>query len=241
MDPQGMSDKEWHQVIDAMEEVGPYYERVNWLITFGMVDKWRKRVAAYAEPEDVVLEIGSGPGSFTRHLRSKTILALEPSSDLSDISKELLDPERVTFLKGVGEMIPLADSSVDKVFCVFSFRDFFDRKTGADEMIRVLRNGGEVFIVDIAKPPSGPLAKMLEFHVKHMVPPLTRVAVPSVVRERWTRDPYRTLVDTYVAYGSTRVHEDLLRRSGFDDVSTEYLGLNGATMTRGKKPWKSMC
>jgi len=241
MDPQGMSGKEWHQVMDAMEEVGPYYERVNWLITFGMVDKWRKRVAAYAKPEDVVLEIGSGPGNFTRHLRSKTIFALEPSSDLSDISKELLDPERVTFLKGVGEMIPLADSSVDKVFCVFSFRDFFDRKAGAEEMIRVLRSGGEAFIVDMAKPPSGPLAKMLEFHVKHMVPPLTRVAAPSVVRERWTRDPYRTLVDTYEAYGSTRVYEDLLRRSGFDDVSTEYLGLNGATMTRGKKPWKSMC
>jgi len=241
MDPQGMSDKEWHHVMDAMEEVGPYYERVNWLITFGMVDKWRKRVAAYAKPEDVVLEIGSGPGNFTRHLRSKTIFAIEPSSDLSGISKGILDPERVTFLKGVGEMIPLADSSVDKVFCVFSFRDFFDRKAGAEEMIRVLRNGGEVFIVDMAKPPSGPLAKMLEFHVKHMVPPLTRVAVPSVVRERWTRDPYRTLVDTYEAYGSTRVYEDLLRRSGFDDVSTEYLGLNGATMTRGSKPWKSMC
>ena len=241
MDPEGMSHREWHQVMDAMEDVGPYYERVNWLITFGMVDRWRKRVASFAGPDDVVLEIGSGPGNFTKHLRSKTVFALEPSSELSNVSKEILDPERVALFKGVGEKIPLADSSVDKVFCVFSFRDFFDRKAGAGEMIRVLRDGGEVFIVDMAKPPPGPLAKMLELHVRHMVPPLTRLAVPSVARERWSRDPYRTLVDTYEAFGTTKVYEDLLKRTGFDDVSTEYLELKGATMTRGKKPRKSTC
>jgi demethylmenaquinone methyltransferase/2-methoxy-6-polyprenyl-1,4-benzoquinol methylase len=239
MDPDGMSDKEWRQVMDAMEEVGPYYERVNWLITFGLVDKWRKRVAALAGPEDVVLEIGSGPGNFTKHLASKTVFALEPSSELSALARQTLDRGRIEFLKGVGESIPLADDSVDKVFCVFSFRDFFDRKTSVEEMRRVLRAGGEAIIVDMAKPPSGPLAKMLEFHVKHMVPPLTRVAVPSVAKERWTRDPYKTFVETYRAYGSTKIYEELLTRSGFEHVGTEYLEMKGATMTRGKKPWKS--
>jgi len=239
MDPQGMSGREWHDVMDAMEEVGPYYDRVNWMITFGLVDKWRKKAASIAGPDDVVLEIGSGPGNFTKHLISNQVFALEPSSELSSYAKQLLDHDRVTFLKGVGERIPLTDRSVDKVFCVFSFRDFFDRRAGAEEMHRVLRDGGEVVIVDMAKPPPGPLAKMLEFHVKHMVPPLTRLVVPSVARERWTRDPYRTLLDTYDAYGSTNVYEDLLKRTGFSDVSTEYLELKGATMTRGTKPWTS--
>ncbi len=239
MDHQGMTRTEWRDVMDAMEEVAPYYERVNWLITFGLVDRWRKKVAAVAQPDDVVLEIGSGPGNFTRHLVSREVYALEPSGELSAFSKELLDPDRITLLRGVGEKIPLASESVDKVFCSFSFRDFYDRKVAAEEMLRVLREGGEAVIVDMAKPSEGPLAKMLEMHVRHMVPPLTRMAVPSMVRERWARDPYRTFVKTYEAYGSTEVHEDLLKRAGFSDVSTEYLELRGATMTRGKKPWKS--
>lgn len=239
MDHNGMTRNEWRDVMDAMDEVGPYYERVNWLITFGLVDKWRKKAASLAGPEDAVLEIGSGPGNFTKHLTAREVYALEPSSELSTVSKDILDPERVTLLRGVGERIPLADDAVDKVFCAFSFRDFFDRKAGAEEMFRVLKEGGEVVIVDMAKPPQGPLAKMLEFHVKHMVPPLTRVAVPSVARERWARDPYRTFIETYKAYGTTEVYEDLLKKAGFLDVSTEYLELKGATMTRGKKPWKS--
>lgn len=239
MNFEGMDHGEWHEVIDAMEEVGPYYERVNQLITFGLVDRWRESAAALANPDDVVLELGSGPGNFTRHLQSHKIFCIEPSGELAAISRKVLDPERVTLLRGVGEKIPLADSVVDKVFCVFSFRDFYDRAASAEEMRRVLKNGGEVVIVDVAKPPAGPLAKLLELHVRHMVPQLARIAVPSLARERWTRDPYRTFVETYEGFGSTKIYEELLMRSGFSEISTRYLELKGATMTRGKKPWKS--
>lgn len=225
--------------MDAMEEVGPYYDRVNSLITFGMVDRWRKRAASLARPEDIVLEIGSGPGNFTKHLKAGTVVALEPSSELSAHATRLLGSDRVGFLRGVGERIPLADRTVDKVFCVFSFRDFFDRRAGIDEMLRVLREGGEAIIVDMAKPPPGPMARMIDFHVKHMVPPLARIAAPAAAKERWSRDPYAKLLETYKAFGSVDVYEKALRDGGFVDVATEYLEMRGATMTRGKKPWKS--
>ncbi len=239
MDPRGMSAGEWRDLMDAMEEVGPYYERVNWLITLGMVDRWRKKVAAIAGPEDTVLEIGSGPGNFTKHLAARSILALEPSSDLSKTAARSVDPERVTFLRGVGEELPMASDSVDKVFCVFSFRDFYDKERGLGEMHRVLKEGGEAILVDMAKPPPGPLAKMLDIHVRRMVPPLTRIAAPAAAKERWARDPYAKLLETYAAFGSTKVYENLMKKTGFSEVTTEYLELKGATMTRGKKPWKS--
>jgi len=196
-------------------------------------------VASVAGPEEVVLELGSGPGNFTRHLRAGTVIALEPSSELSAYATRLLNNDRVGFLRGVGERIPLADRTIDKVFCVFSFRDFYDRKASIDEMLRVLREGGQAVIVDMAKPPPGPMARMIDFHVKHVVPPLARIAAPSAARARWTRDPYAKLLETYEAFGSVDVYEKALRDGGFVDVATEYLELRGATMTRGTKPWKS--
>ena len=239
MDHMGMSESEWREVVESLEDVGPYYDKVNSLMTFGLVDRWRRHVAAHAKPEDVVLEIGSGPGNFARHLLSGRVYCLEPSDKMISASKQVLDGQRVDLLRGVAERIPLSDGSVDKVFCVFSFRDFRDRAAGVDEIHRVLRPGGEAFIADIAKPPPGPMAKMLEMHFRHLVPVLARVAVRPEARAVWARDPYTKLLETYRAFGSPEMHEGMLRNHGFADVSTEYLELKGAAMTRGKKPWKS--
>jgi demethylmenaquinone methyltransferase/2-methoxy-6-polyprenyl-1,4-benzoquinol methylase len=239
MDSRGMSRTEWQELVGSLEDVGSDYEKVNSLMTFGLVDKWRRRVAMLANDDDVVLEIGSGPGHFTRHLKSRTVYCLEPSTELAKSSKGVLDMERVTLLKGVAEKIPLADRSVDKVFCMFSFRDFFDRPAALGDMNRVLREGGEAVITDVAKPESGPLSKMIEMHFQRLVPILARVAVSPSSREVWARDPYAKLIDTWVAYGSASENEDMFRKSGFTDVKTEYLDLKGAAMTRGKKPWKS--
>ena len=239
MDHRGMTSTEWRELEESLADVGADYEKVNSLMTFGLVDKWRKRVAALAKDDDVVLEIGSGPGNFTKHLRSKTVYCLEPSLDFANSARGNLDIDRVTMVQGVAERIPLADKSVDKVFCVFSFRDFFDKPAALGEINRVLREGGEAVIADVAKPESGPLAKMLEMHFKRLVPVLARVAVSPSSREVWMRDPYVKLMDTWMAYGSPSKNEELLRQRGFSDVRTEYLELKGATMTRGKKPWKS--
>lgn len=239
MDHTGMSEERWSEVVDAIEELAPDYDRVNSLITFGMADRWRKEVASRALRDDVVLEIGSGPGSFAKRLESEQVYCLEPSRRLAEMSRGVIDGERTTLLQGLGEKIPLADSSVDKVFCVFSFRDFLDKSAGVSEMLRVLKDGGQAFIVDIAKPPPGPWAKLLDMHVRHVVPRLARVAASPAAYHRLSRDPYRTFADTYEAFGFTAVYEELLRRKGFEQVGTEFLKMRGATMTRGSKPWKS--
>jgi len=239
MDHSGMSAREWLEVQEAIVDVAPFYDKVNSLITFGLAETWRKHIASLAGPEDEVLEIGSGPGTFAKHLDCRTVYCLEPLGDLAVHSRGSLDGARASVLRGVGESIPLTDESVDKVFCVFSFRDFFDRGASVEEMRRVLREGGELYIADVAKPPRGPLSKLLELHVRHVVPMLARVAVPPETRFRWSRDPYRTFAETYEAFGFTDVYEDLMRRTGFSDVKTDYLDFKGATVTRGKKPWRS--
>ena len=238
MDPHGMTTSEWLSIVEAMEEVAPYYEKVNSLITFGLADRWRAEVAGHARPDDVVLELGSGPGNFARHLGAKTVFCLEPSESLLMKSREVLDSSKVEFLRGVGEQVPLADGSVDKVFCSFSFRDFKDREVGMSEMFRVLKDGGEVFITDVAKPPPGPMAKLLQMHIRHVVPRLAKVAAPQRSAARRV-DPYAKFIETYEAFGFTTLYEDLLREQGFSEVSTSFLKMRGATLTRGMKPWKS--
>jgi len=239
MDQNGMTESEWRELVRSLEDIGPYYEKVNMMMTFGLVDRWRRHVAAFAKPEEKVLEIGSGPGYFTRHLKAGTVYCLEPSLEFASSAKGMLEPGRINLVKGVAEKIPMAPESVDKIFCMFSFRDFFDKPAALGEMNRVLKEGGEAIITDVTKPDSGPLAKMMEIHFKRLVPLLARVAVSQSMRDVWARDPYSRLVQTWTAYGTPSDYETLFKKSGFVDVSTEYLELKGAAVTRGKKPRKS--
>jgi len=239
MDQNGMSRTDWQEVVGSLEDIGPYYEKVNMLMTFGLVDKWRRHVAELSKPDEAVLEIGPGPGYFTRHLKANTVYCLEPSLGFAASTKGMLDGGKVNLVKGVAERIPMASESVDRVFCVFSFRDFFDKPAALGEINRVLKEGGEVVVADVAKPDSGPLAKMMDMHFRRMIPLLARVAVGPSSRTVWARDPYAKLAQTWTAYGGSSDYENLFRKSGFVDVSTEHLELKGAAMTRGKKPWKS--
>src|SRR3990172_8132681 len=77
--PRGTDAAAWRDVQEATERIVPFYDRVNFVNTFGRIPFWRGRLARTAEPDHSVLEIGSGPGSFARLLRARRVYCLDPS------------------------------------------------------------------------------------------------------------------------------------------------------------------
>lgn len=61
--------------------------------------------------------------------------------------------DRVRFLHGDAEALPLPDSAYDAVVCECALCTFPDKATAAEEMARVLRRGGRVGITDVTADP----------------------------------------------------------------------------------------
>ena len=59
--------------------------------------------------------------------------------------------EPAKYVLAIAESIPLPDDTFDRVFCLFSFRDFQDKKKGLQEILRVLKPGGQLVICDAGK------------------------------------------------------------------------------------------
>lgn len=236
MRPEAMGREEWRAVERAIEGLLPYYERVNLANTFGRLPFWRQRVASTADPENVVLEIGSGPGGFARHLHARQVLCLDPSHRMIDHARRKLAGNDFHFLSGLAEHIPIRDESVNKVYCSFSFRDFLDKRAALRDIARVLRPGGELHVLEASRPPPGWRRAIMDGWLRFGVPAVVTALVPRETRRRWHEPPFTAFVRTYEALGSPDSFLTLMKESGFDDVRLEYLSMRSVFHLWGVRP-----
>lgn len=115
------------------------------------------RAALASEPKGRLLDIGCGTGSFLRATRD-----LVSTADGVDLSAGMIDHARrrvgndtgLRFTQIDGPMLPFPDASFDVVTSVLSFR-YLDWDPIIREVLRVLRPGGRLLVVDmVAAPPS---------------------------------------------------------------------------------------
>jgi SAM-dependent methyltransferase len=93
-----------------------------------------------------VLEVGAGTGKWTRLLieLGANVTVVEPDDDMRAVLVRR-SPE-VHTLKGAAEALPLEDASFDAIL-VSSAWHWFEQPVATNEMGRVLRDGGPLFVL----------------------------------------------------------------------------------------------
>jgi ubiquinone/menaquinone biosynthesis C-methylase UbiE len=91
-------------------------------------------------PGTVIADVGAGTGNYSRVLaqRGYAVKAIEPSKVMRSQAQKT---ERVEWLPGTAEAIPLPTGSVAAALGVFAFHHFRDPAAGLAEMARVSRGG----------------------------------------------------------------------------------------------------
>ncbi len=215
----------WRDVQAATEQIVPYYDRVNLVNTFGRVPFWRERLARTAGSDDIVLEIGSGTGSFARLVGARRVYCLDPSPLMVHVARERLGDGSYRYLNGVAEGLPLQDASVDRAYCSFSFRQFFDKRAAIAEVARVLRPGGQFHVLDAGRPPPGLRRAFMDSWLTIGVPTIVSVLVPRRVRREWAEQPFAAFVRSYEAMEPPEAYADAMRDRGFGPVRLRYLSM----------------
>ena len=102
-----------------------------------------------------VLEVGSGRGGgasyITRYYKPKSYIAMDISSSVIDFCNSYHKVDGLSFVEGVAEEPPFADSSFDIVVNVESARCYKSIKTFFKEVNRMLRPGGHFCFADMIK------------------------------------------------------------------------------------------
>jgi ubiquinone/menaquinone biosynthesis C-methylase UbiE len=145
------------------------------------------------------LEIGPGPGYLGLEWLKKTegtsLVGVEISADMIDVARRNARDyglgERADYVQGSGGDLPLPEASVDAVFTAGLLHEWERPGQTFDEMWRVLRPGGLVFLSDLRRDMLLPLRWFLWLSCR---PKAIRPGLLTSLRASYTPGELRELV-----------------------------------------------
>ena len=144
------------------------YDRLNRLMTLGLDRCWRKR--ALRGIQGNVLDVACGTGDMAVSLveRGCTVTGVDISEEMLAIARQ--KAPMVTFMIADAEHLPFPDASFDAVTCAFGVRNFVHLEQGLNEMLRVLKPGGQLVILELATPDNSLVKPFYNLYTRRIIP-----------------------------------------------------------------------
>ncbi len=182
------------------------YDFINRVLALGRDQAWRRSVVDRLPPGRL-LDLGSGTGAAAPLFGDREVTALDPVPEMLALSPVTA---RVV---GMGEALPFADRSFDAVFSAFVFRNLDSVTATLTEVGRVLRRGGSLGIVDLARP-RGKVAAAIHRTGSAVVVPAAGSLVGAAAEYRYLYRSLDKLPPPEQLYARTPFRTDALWRMG---------------------------
>ena len=197
------------------------YDFANHMLSGGMDFLWRRKLAALVaeqQPADLVdLATGSGDVAFT--LRAKLgqqvpITGLDfcqPMLDEAEAKKLRSEATRdIIFRQGDCLNLPLEDCCTDAVTIAFGLRNLEDRHRGLTEMLRILRPGGKLYILEFTQPYRW-FSPFYYCYLKFILPIVASIATGK-------KSAYEYLAGSIESFPTRAAIAEEITRAGFREV-----------------------
>jgi demethylmenaquinone methyltransferase/2-methoxy-6-polyprenyl-1,4-benzoquinol methylase len=260
------------QVRSMFDRVAGVYDLLNTVMTAGLHHRWRERAADCARvgPGSRVLDVATGTGDLAleltgrvspggevigsdfsevmlAHARTKAAIRAATTAAASPKSISQIADASLRFEWGDALALPYPDDSFDAATVGFAARNFSDLAAGLAEMVRIVRPGGRVVVLEMTSPTRPPLSWFFGVWFDRVVPVIGRAAaLLARASRRLRRERQAAAADTiaqaytYLPNSVKRFHSPVelaaeLERAGCVEVrytlmAGGIIALHGATV-----------
>jgi demethylmenaquinone methyltransferase / 2-methoxy-6-polyprenyl-1,4-benzoquinol methylase len=181
------------QVQAMFDRIAGVYDVMNSVMTAGLHHRWRERAADLARvgPGKRALDVATGTGDLAVALAARGAEVV--GADFSDgmLERARQKAPGIRFEHADALALPYEDGSFDAATVGFGARNFGDLERGLAEMVRVVRPGGRVVILEITTPTRPPLSVFFSLWFDRVVPLLGRLAADPEAYEYLPRSVKR--------------------------------------------------
>ncbi len=244
--PYGGDSAKGGQVEQMFDSIAPAYDLMNSVMSLGMHTHWRNRALKIASEllghsPETILDVATGTGdvAFALHHRfpHAHIHGLDLSEGMLRIAREKLsalpEPERAlfSFVQGDSLKMNFEDDRFDLITVAYGVRNFENLRQGYSEMLRVLKPGGVLCVIELSQPTAWlPLAGY-RIYTRGLIPVAGRLV---------SGDPraYSYLHESIEAAPQRAAMTRIMTEAGFDGARWKSMTPGVATIYTAKKPTK---
>lgn len=152
------------KVEQMFDSIAKDYDRLNHIMSLDIDKTWRLRALRQIVEKDKkqeILDIACGTGDFSIAIARKAnpetkVHGLDLSAGMLEVMKEKVTKlgldSRIVAEQGDSEKMSYADNSFDRVTIAFGIRNFEHREVALREILRVLKPGGRLVIIELSVP-----------------------------------------------------------------------------------------
>jgi demethylmenaquinone methyltransferase/2-methoxy-6-polyprenyl-1,4-benzoquinol methylase len=223
---------------ELFDTIAPTYDFLNHLLSLGRDFYWRgMAVRELKGLEGWILDIATGTGDVAIEIVSRNdfkrkVFGVDFSEPMiSRAHQKLLKKglsHRITLSLGDALVLPFKENTFTASMIAFGLRNIVKKEQALAEMVRVIKEGGKVIILEFTLPKNGLVKKFYSIYFKKILPLIGGLVSGD-------REAYTYLPESVRHFQYAENYEELMKKSGLKNVSFRSLTGGVASIISGIK------
>ncbi len=163
---------------ELFDDIAVKYDRFNHVSSFGADRSWRRKAVrqiADTKQPIKVLDVATGTADFALAVNRKAapgshVTGIDLSQGMLDVGRKKCQGLPIDLEVGDAENLRFADNTFDRVCVAFGVRNFENLMKGLKEMLRVLKPGGRLVILELSYPKNRFIFSLYKFYSLRILP-----------------------------------------------------------------------
>ena len=223
---------------NLFDNIAPTYDLLNHLLSLRRYHYWRKiAVQELKGLKDWILDIATGTGDVAIEMihqngHHRKVVGLDFSQPMiKRAQRKVLEKgmsKTIALSLGDAVSLPFRDSTFSASMIAFGLRNIVMKEQALSEMVRVIKKGGKVIILEFTFPQKRLMRRLYPFYFQRVLPWVGGFISGD-------RGAYAYLPESVLHFASAENYEEMMRGVGLGNVNSQSLTGGVASVISGIK------